>query len=340
MRDVGYVLYQWFVDTRRRISGRLRSRLLLGQARSILGVMVVHNAANGLLPDVPVIDRAWLMRWRFNYGVSLKKPSKRFKVKRSVLKARLLIFWSNVLVVRWFLWKRFGIDPKQEQYDQKGVHMNEAGSKNVPTYEMPGRVDIPLKENHHQTRERVSWMTGCFSNLLKARRRIPFQTMFKAQGKRILKDLTVTDEGRYSLQTSPSGSYRAEHVMGFLRRHLPEWTDEREKEKDWRILSLDAYSPHKNPEIAELCWSRGYLYHEGLMVPGGATGVVQGPDTDLHAWLEAELLELQSMEEHEKLQKRPAKNHRRRDKTCWIKAYACGKLQTIRRERRVSSAML
>ena len=48
------------------------------------------------------------------------------------------------------------------------------------------------------------------------------------------------------------------------------------------------------------------------MVPGGATGVVQGPDTDLHAWLEAELLELQAMEEHEKLQKRPRKTERNR----------------------------
>ena len=121
-------------------------------------------------------------------GVSLKKPSKRYKVKRSVLKQRLVIYWSNLVAVRWFFWKRFGVNLLHEQFDQKGVHLDEAGSKQVPTMEMPGRDDIPLKENHAQTRERVSWMTACFSSLRDAGRAIPLEIMFKAKGKRLWKD--------------------------------------------------------------------------------------------------------------------------------------------------------
>ena len=60
-------------------------------------------------------------------------------------------------------------------------------------------------------------------------------------------------------------------------------------------------------QIAEVCWDRGYLYHVGLMIPGGAAGVVQGPDTDLHAWMESQLIEMQDMMCHEKLEVRPHK---------------------------------
>ena len=308
MSDVSYLLYQWFVDIRSKIAGRIRSRFVMSQARSILGAMCLGNVAGDVVPDPPKLDRKWLQKWRLRWGVSLKKPSKKYKVKRSVLKARLLIYWSNLFAVRWFFWKRFGVDLMQEQYDQKGVHMNESGSKQVPTMEMPGRDNIPVKENFHQTRERVSWMTACFSNLRGAGRKIPLEMMFKATGKRILQRLTVPDDKRYTLTTSPSGSYRTEHVVDFLKKHLLEWTEDRQKAMDWRILTLDAYTAHTSQEIGNVAWSRGYLYHEGLMVPGGATGVVQGPDTDLHAWLEAEIMEMQIAAQNEKLLLRPNKS--------------------------------
>jgi hypothetical protein len=142
----------------------------------------------------------------------------------------------------------------------------------------------------------MSWMTCTWSDLATAGRPIPLEKLFKAKGKNVLKALRVPDARRYTLQTCPSGSYRAEHVIEFLRRHLLPWSPEREAAKDYRILSLDAYAAHKDPAIHALAWERGYYYHEGLMVLGGATGIVQGPDTDLHAWLERELIAVQAVE--------------------------------------------
>ena len=91
----------------------------------------------------------------------------------------------------------------------------------------------------------------------------------------------------------------------FLRKHLLEWAPERAARHDYRVLSLDAYPPHLSPDIITLAWERGYISHEGLMVPGGATGVVQGPDTDLHAWLEKELIGLQEASTSAQLSVRP-----------------------------------
>ena len=306
--DLGTALYQWFVDHRTLIKGRTIKRLMANQARALAMAISMETCSNGVLPDPPVIDGKWLARWRHQWGVNLRRPTTRYKVSRQVLKSRLKLFWSNILAVRFFFTKCFGVDPIQEQYDQKGVHYNESGSKNAPTYEMPYTTDVVLRENHAQTRSRISWMTGCVSDVVRAGRPIPLEQLFKAtSGKRILKELEVPDAKRYTLQTSPSGSYRVEHVMRFLERHLLPWSEERAKLKDYRILSLDAYACHKDSAIEKLAWDRGYVYASGVMVPGGATGVVQGPDTDLHAWVESELIAMQDLEQTAKLIARPHK---------------------------------
>ena len=42
----------------------------------------------------------YLQRWRCKYGITYRTVSLRYKCCRSVLKERLLVFWSNVLRVR------------------------------------------------------------------------------------------------------------------------------------------------------------------------------------------------------------------------------------------------
>jgi hypothetical protein len=49
--------------------------------------------------------------------------------------------------------------------DEKPIHFNESGSKNVRTLEIAGAPEVRLKQNHAATRERVSIMTTVSSNL-------------------------------------------------------------------------------------------------------------------------------------------------------------------------------
>ena len=197
------------------------------------------------------------------------------------------------------------IDPVHEQYDQTGMHLNEAGSKNMPTLSLPDQELIPILEDHMQTRSRISWVTCTFSSLSKAKRKPPLEVLLKAKTEQILKKLRLPPGRRYTLQVGPKGSYREEQMITFLERHLPEWSETRDAEHDYRILGLDAYAPHKSQRIVRLAWSRGYVSGSGSMVPAGGTGLVAGPDTDVHAWLENELQELQSMSAHNKLLERP-----------------------------------
>ena len=321
MGELSVALFQWFVDRRMLVAGRMNIKEIEQHARTLLMAMSMRRLEGGVSPQPPVINERWLSRWRHTWGVSLRKPTRRFKVKRHVLLKRLETYWSNLCVTRIFLRKVYGIEPVQEQYDQKGVHYNEAGSKRTSTYEMPFRADPPVRENHSQTRERMSWMTCTYSVL---DRDPPLEMMFKAKGRNVLSALRVhgrpappgagcgappggggAPQCKYTFTTSPSGSYRTEHVLDFLRQHLLTWTPERVARHDYRVLSLDAYRPHLSPDITKLAFERGYISHEGLMVPGGATGIVQGPDTDLHAWLEKELIGLQEASTSAKLSVRP-----------------------------------
>ena len=78
-----------------------------------------------------------------------------------------------------------------------------------------------------------------------------------------------------SVTASPRGSYREQDIISFLDTHLEHWREER----DWRILLADDFSAHRTPNVFNLAWSRGYIL---LIHGGGATPVVQTPDTDLN----------------------------------------------------------
>ena len=283
MGELSHATYQWFVDVRGIARSRLRPRVVMAQVQIIQQRLVAEMIELGLRPDPAVIDRKWLIAFCFRWGVSLKCPNKRYKVKRHVLKSRLCVYWSNTYAIRLYFWILYGIDVLHEQYDQTGMHLNEAGSKNMRTLTITDIEEVALLECHMQTRSRISWVTCCFSNRKKAGRKEPLEVMLKAKTNQVLGKLALpANTTRYSLQVGPKGSYREEHMLTFLERHLPKWTPERAAQNDYRILGLDAYAPHKSARLVKFAWSRGYIAGEGSMIPAGATGVVAGPDTDVH----------------------------------------------------------
>ena len=170
--------------------------------------------------------RSWLWRWCRRYNIRLRSPNVRYKVSRGKLMVRLKYMWLNTLRVRALAQFALGIQPIIEGIDQKGLHKNEVGSKSAKSMAFAG-VDVELKENHAQTRDRFSLMTRVTSAPT-ADERIPIEILFRSQaqhvksltnGRGIFRDISQPEGLNASLQVGPRGSYRLEHVLKYLDTH-------------------------------------------------------------------------------------------------------------------------
>ena len=170
--------------------------------------------------------RSWLWRWCKRFGIKLRSPNVRYKVSRGKLMVRLKYMWLNTLRVRALAQFALGIQPIIEGIDQKGLHKNEVGSKSAKSLSFAG-MEVDLKENHAQTRDRFSLMTRVTSAHT-ADQRIPIEILFRSQAKTlggienkrgIFHGIEPPSDLNASLQVGPRGSYRLEHVLAYLDTH-------------------------------------------------------------------------------------------------------------------------
>jgi len=297
-------LFQWFVDIRYSLKARLPQKTVLAQSRVLAQVAAAEAIKRDLVPKLPKLTRHWIMGWKNEYNVSLRKPTKKYHKSRSAIKRRLKIFWCNLIKVRRFGIKTLGVDigMSVENVDEKGWHVNQAGSKNKGSLDIIGAPLVGLKENHAATRDRLSFMTWCSNNPQRVAEGLPLEALFKLKGSggRVLPGLNVP--AGMSVRVSDSGSYREEHVFLCLHAHLAEATDARRVANDWRILGLDIYSGHLSVRIFQLCWDRMYLL---MFHGGGCTGLTQPNDTWLHWIFEGQMMDLEVEDSMIELQVRP-----------------------------------
>ena len=290
MPELKIALLDWFVDIRESVRGRLPLRAVLAQASILCQAGVAADIAAGNVPDPPHLCSMWAYRWRKPFGISMKNPNKRFKIKASVFKARVKATWKDSIAARYFIIKLCGKDPIQENADEKGLHLNEAGSKNCGTLAFGGVERVELLEHHSQTRERVSLMGWCTSDMSVSGRPASFLDFcLKGKTDAILKDLASPsgNPDQYTFQVAEKGSYRVEHILVYIRRHTLPATEERTRTNDWRMFWMDAAAQHLKEDVLVLLWSRMYVKMD---IRGGVTGFMQGCDTDEFGPFEREYL--------------------------------------------------
>ena len=148
------------------------------------------------------------------HHISWRTVTLRFKCSRETLKARLLIFWKNMLRVR-FLHRL--LEPQGELViegmDQKPLWFTAASEEK--TWALRGQRKVPVKENVPMTRMRFTAMTRCRWPTPPSDGR-ELGILFRASGggSRIREHLD-TPEG-VLLQFQERGSYRLRDVLEYL----------------------------------------------------------------------------------------------------------------------------
>ena len=190
-----------------------------------------------------------------------------------------------------------GYDPDMENFDQTPYHYNESGSQDTTTLAQTGGI-CPLLGQHDHTRRRWTANVTTFRNAERIRSggEMPYaEFMFRHDDKTGNFDMRLNEHIRkcgygkwVTVTTSPSGSYREADVVEFLDRHLAPCDPQL---RGWRILFCDDFGPHKSHNVRNLAWARGYVV---VVLPGGATPIVQTPDTDLNQWVRKSYIALET----------------------------------------------
>ena len=290
--EVREALFEWFVDVRTRLKVRLPKFLFQLKAKGFYEDWLQQNPGT---PDEEKIQfsNQWIQGWETEYGVSLRKPNKRYSISKEDYIIRVQDYLKNIWSLRYYFIKTFGVDLPIINGDQMPLHRNESSGQATLSFK---NKEVFIKENHHLSRERVTVFTQIATD---GAVDLHPEFVFKGTGLRPPK-LTTLSNIHY--QWAPKGSYRLEQLLETIK-HLPNRFNIF-SHANFAIYVLDNYAVHLMPEVRKALWDRGYIL---VIIGGGITGFVQVNETHLHKKLKSEcrIKELALM--LEKLTKDPKK---------------------------------
>ena len=126
-------------------------RLFKLKEKELYAEWLIHNPAEP--ENQRRFGSQWIKEWEDEYGVSLRKPNKRFSIKKEDLVTRIEDYLQNVWTVQNFFIKKYGIDPPVINGDQMPLHRNEDASQKTLAFQ--GLVTY-VKENYMLSRERAT----------------------------------------------------------------------------------------------------------------------------------------------------------------------------------------
>lgn len=290
--EVREALFAWFIDVRSSLKARLPKSLFLIQAKKLYGEWLQHHPETSEEEQLK-FSNCWVKDWELEYGVSLRKPNKRYSISKEDCVTRVQDYLKNIWSVRYYFIKTFGVDPPIINGDQMPLHRNESSGQATLNFK---NSDTFVKENHMLSRERITVFTQISND--ENVKLVP-EFVFKGSGKRP-PELTTPSGSHY--QWALKGSYRLEQLLETIK-HLPNRFNIF-SHSNYAIYVLDDYAVHLMPEVRQALWNRGYIL---VIIGGGITGFVQVNDTHLHHLLKGKYRKRESELMLEKLQNNPLK---------------------------------
>ena len=107
---------------RNKCMGRFTRTLLRHKVHQLLHDYCHQCLLKGIRPQVFTPTSRWFDTWQCDYGVSLRRPNRKYKVPKHVMAQRLEIGWCNVARVRALCLEVHGYDPELENWDQERTH--------------------------------------------------------------------------------------------------------------------------------------------------------------------------------------------------------------------------
>ena len=288
--EVRNALFEWFVDVRGTLKGRLPLKMFRSMAQSLHNDWLKNQDDETKLKDDLKFTRPWIKSWCKEFNVSLLKPNKRFQISQEDRVLRIIEFLKNIIRVRYFFNHHHKKEPTIINGDQMPLHRNEsAGQKTLSLKNNP----VFVKENYMLSRERATVYTQVSSE----GKLIP-EFVFKGKGTRT----KLNPPEGMNVQWAEKGSYRLPNMLNMVSK-LPNRYN-LFSNKDYAIYVLDDYSVHLQPELRESLLKRGYIL---IIIGGGVTGDIQVNDTHYHHKIKQQYRDLECNLMIDKLRSDPSK---------------------------------
>ena len=98
----------------------------------------------------------WLRDWMKEYGVSLRKPNKRYAIKQEERIERITEYLMNIWRIRKFFFEKYKKEIPIINGDQMPLHRNESSGQRSLNLK---NMDCFVKENYALSRERITCYT-------------------------------------------------------------------------------------------------------------------------------------------------------------------------------------
>ena len=123
---------------------RIPKSVLLTKAKQMQREYLIVCMRSGVEPEHVDVTMKWIGRWLIENRLTDKRPNRKYKVARWIVKERLCIFLLKVHKIRKWIILQFGYDPDFRNVDQSPFHRDEAGSVAHNTLVEQNAASVPL----------------------------------------------------------------------------------------------------------------------------------------------------------------------------------------------------
>ena len=122
-------MFEWFVNVREVLKGRLPIKMFRSNCQQVYDEWLKKQPEPVPEQDQLNFSKHWIQDWMKEYNVSLRKPNKKYVIKKDDRKIRIKDYLKDIWTVRKYFIEKYRVDPPVIYGDQTPFYRNESGSQ-------------------------------------------------------------------------------------------------------------------------------------------------------------------------------------------------------------------
>ena len=109
--QVREAMFEWFINVRGVLKGRLAIRMFRSECHQVYDEWLKQQPEPVPEQDKLKFSKQWIQDWVKEYNVSLRKPNKKYAIKKEDRIIRIKDYLKNIWTVRKHFIDKYGVDP-------------------------------------------------------------------------------------------------------------------------------------------------------------------------------------------------------------------------------------